>query len=169
MINYFHEKFFVGRCRSMPKTVADSEVRFSKQMIPPRAKPVGRVHAGDIMQLMYNAAHKVAHKHAGCDVTAVRVDEMVFLRPLYKGAVVRAHAFLTFVGRTSMEVEVNLYDEDLADSKAVLTAYFVMVALDEAQRPKPVPPLLLASITEKARFAAGQERYSSREKLEGVH
>ncbi|MDR7868632.1 MAG: acyl-CoA thioesterase [Sporomusaceae bacterium] len=153
----------------MAKTVADSEVRFSKNLVPTRAHPGGRVNAGEIMQMMYNAAHKAAQKHSGTDVTAIAVDEMVFLNPLHVGSVVTVHAFLTFTGRTSMEVEVNLYLEDLPTTKAVLTSYFVMVALDEQQRPVAVPALQLTGDEEENRFAEGQRRYATRQKLKDVH
>ncbi len=153
----------------MAKTVADSEVRFSKQIVPTRANPGGRVHAGEIMQMLYNAAHKAAQKHSGTDVTAVAVDEMVFLHPLHMGTVVTAHAFLTFTGKTSMEVEVNLYTEDLPETTAVLTAYFVMVALDAQQHPIPVPALEPKNDDERKRFDEGQRRYGARRKLKSVH
>lgn len=147
----------------MSQSVADSEIRFSQ--LPSRIKPLGRVHAGDIMQMMYDAAHKVAQKHSGTDVTAVKVEEMVFLHPLHKGDMLTVHAFLTFVGNTSMEVGVNLYVSDLPEEKVALTACFVMVALDGKQRPSPVPPLLLTSEAEKIRFAEGRRRYDARRKL----
>ncbi len=147
----------------MSQSVADSEIRFSQ--LPSRIKPLGRVHAGDIMQMMYDAAHKVAQKHSGTDVTAVKVEEMVFLHPLHKGDMLTVHAFLTFVGKTSMEVGVNLYVSDLPEEKVALTACFVMVALDGKQRPSPVPPLLLTSEAEKIRFAEGRRCYDARRKL----
>lgn len=150
------------------KTVADSEVRFVKQLIPTRSKPAGRMLAGDLMQVMYDAAHKVAHKHSGTDVTAVKVDEMVFLHPLHKGNALTVHAFLTFVGKSSMEVAVKVSVSDLPRNEEALTAYFVMVALNE-QRPTPVLPLQLATEAEKARFAEGQRRYNSRRKPTGIH
>jgi acyl-CoA hydrolase len=141
------------------KNVAQSEVHFSKLMSPSHTNPAGRVHAGDIMQMMYHAAYKVANRHAGMDVTAVRVDELVFLHPIKIGTVITIHAFLTFVGKSSMEVAVNLYVEGLSPTTAALTAYFVMVALDEHQQPTSVPSLELLTEQEKIRFEEGRQRY----------
>ncbi|WP_425058253.1 hypothetical protein SCACP_28970 [Sporomusa carbonis] len=144
----------------MKHTIAHSQIHFSKLMSASHSHPAGRVYAGEIMQLMYNAAHKVASRHAGTDVTAVRVDEMVFLNPIQVGTVISCHAFLTHVGRTSMEVEVNLYLEGLSATKPALSAFFVMIALDENQRPTPVPGLELTNETERLRFKEGRQRYN---------
>ncbi len=112
--------------------------------------------------MLYNAAHKVAQKHAGSDVTAIRVEEMLFLQPLHYGSLVAGHAFLTFVGNTSMEVKVDLYLDDWVDSSPLLTSYFVMVALDENQHPKQVPALELVDAQEKELFEEGKQRYQQR-------
>jgi acyl-CoA hydrolase len=42
------------------------------------------------------------------------------------------------------------------------TAYFVYVALDDAGRPAPVPPLQLTSEDDNARWQAAQERQAYR-------
>jgi len=143
----------------MKKNVSYSEVNISKLISPSPAQPTGRVHAGEIMQMMYDAARKVASKHAGTDVTAVRVDEMIFLHPLRVGTVITCHACLTFVGKTSMDVEVSLYVEGLEPSKAALKSYFTMVALDDSQHPIAVPELELTTDAEKKRFEEGRQRY----------
>jgi acyl-CoA hydrolase len=145
----------------MSKTVAQSETHFSKLISPSQSNPAGRVYAGEIMQIMYNAAHKVAHQHSDSDVTAAKVDEMVFLHPAFVGTVITCHAFLTFVGKTSMEVEVNLYSEGLSPTTPILSSYFVMVAMDE-HHPKAVPALELTNDAERARFEAGKQRYLCR-------
>lgn len=146
----------------MSLSVKYSEHRFSKVMLSSRAKLAGRVRAGEIMQMLYNAAHKVAQKHAGSDVTAIRVEEMLFLKPLHYGSLVTGHAFLTFVGNTSMEVKVNLYLDDWVDASPLLTSSFVMVALDDNQQPKKVPALELSDDQEKERFEAGKQHYQQR-------
>lgn len=144
----------------MKKTVAYSEVHNSKLVSPSPKYPTGRVHAGEMMQLMYDIAREVATKHAGTDVTAIRVDEMVFLHPARVGTVLTCHGYLTFVGRTSMDIEVNLYVEGLEPSKAALTSYFTMVALDQNHHPTAVPKLELTTEKEKIRFEEGKQRYT---------
>lgn len=144
----------------MKKTVAYSEVHISKLVSPSPKYPTGRVHAGEMMQLMYDTARQAATKHAGTHVTAIRVDEMVFLHPARVGTVLTCHAYLTFTGKTSMDIEVNLYVEGLEPSKAALTSYFTMVALDEHHQPTIVPELELTNDAERIRFQEGKERYT---------
>lgn len=144
----------------MKKNVAHSEVHISKLISPSPKYPTGRVHAGEMMQLMYDTAREVATKHAGTNVTAIRVDEMLFLHPVRVGTVLTCHACLTFIGKTSMDIEVNLYVEGLEPSKAALTSYFTMVALDENHHPTPVPELELITDEERLRFQEGKERYT---------
>ncbi|WP_378956745.1 acyl-CoA thioesterase [Pelosinus sp. sgz500959] len=144
----------------MKKTVAHSEVHISKLISPSPKYPTGRVHAGEIMQLMYDTARQVATKHAGTNVTAIRVDEMLFLHPLRVGTVLTCHAYLTFTGKTSMDIEVNLYVEGLEPSKAALTSYFTMVALDEHHQPTTVPGLKLTTDSERIKFEQGKQRYA---------
>ena len=52
---------------------------------------------------------------------------------------------VTYVGNSSMEVRVDTYVEHLEDGMrhAINRAYFTMVALDENDKPKRVPRLIL--------------------------
>jgi acyl-CoA hydrolase len=144
------------------KTVAESALVMSAVMLPHQANPAGNVHGGEIMKMMDNAAYVVAQRHARTNVVTARVDELTFHQPIYVGNLVTCHAFLTFVGRSSMEVVVtveveNLYSE--APGKCALSAYFTMVALNAGGQPLRVAPLALTNDEERMRFAEGQQRY----------
>jgi acyl-coenzyme A thioesterase 7 len=73
---------------------------------------------------------------------------------------------LTYVSRHTLEVELEVIAEDLRTGRQVqaLTAYFVMVSLDQKGRPKQVPPLILQSDDERRRFEQGQRRYEERKR-----
>jgi len=120
------------------KTVADSALAMSTLMQPNQANPKGNVHGGEIVKMMDNAAGVVAIRHACCNVVTARVDELVFHQPVFVGNLVTCHAFLTFVGRSSMEVIVSVEVEELyseSPNRCGLTAYFTMVALDTEGKP----------------------------------
>ena len=70
---------------------------------------------------------------------------------------------MTYVGNSSMEVEIDTYTE-LPDGmrKPVNRAFFVMVAVDEEQKPTQVPQLLLTTEAEKARNEAAKMRRTMR-------
>lgn len=120
------------------------------------------MRAGDIMQILYNIAHKVARQHSGTDVTAARVDEIVFYHPLLVGEVAEVCAFITFIGHTSMEIEVQLFNKSYPSTKPILQAFLTMVAIGEDHLPTPVPKLLLSSDEEHIRFDEGKARYLAR-------
>ena len=144
------------------KTVEDSRLTMALLMLPEHANPVGNVHGGEIMKLMDNTAGVVAHRHARMQVVTLRVDELEFLQPIRIGNLVMCHAIMTFVGRSSMEVAVEVTVEDLTKdepAKTALTAYFTFVALDEQGNPCPAPALELISEEEQRLFEDGRQRY----------
>src|SRR5437660_12097065 len=77
----------------------------------------GNVHGGVIMRMVDEAAAIVAIKHARLPVVTARVERFDFLAPAYIGNVVSVHCALDYVGRTSMEVEVEVVAEDMMTSE----------------------------------------------------
>src|SRR6184192_4078381 len=73
----------------------------------------GNVHGGVIMRMVDEAAAIVAIRHAHKPVVTARVDRFDFLAPAYVSNVVSVHCALNYVGRTSMEVGVEVTAEDL--------------------------------------------------------
>ena len=68
----------------------------------------GNVHGGVIMRMVDEAAAIVATKHARLPVVTARVERFDFLAPAYLGNVVSVHCALDYVGRTSMEIAVEV-------------------------------------------------------------
>lgn len=67
------------------------------------------------------------------------------------------HGRITWVGRTSVEVELRVEAEHLlTGANPNQSAYFVYVALDEQRRPVQVPPLHLEDEEEVRRFHEGE-------------
>jgi len=131
-------------------------------MLPGQANPSGNVHGGEIMKQMDNTAYVVARKHCRNNVVTARVDEMQFLKPVFVDNLITCRAHLVFVGHSSMEVRVRVEVENLETSEqpeVALTAYFTMVALDEAGKPTAVPGLKLETEKQKREYAKGKKRY----------
>jgi acyl-CoA hydrolase len=124
----------------------------------------GNVHGGWIMMLVDQAGGLAAVRHAQCNVVTVAIDQMTFLEPIRVGDLVTLHAALTYVGRTSMEVRVEVIAEDpiLGTKSHTNTAYLVYVALDEEGHPKPIPGLLAETDSEKKRMEEGKNRQKAR-------
>ncbi len=146
------------------KRIRDSRVSIGQVMLPTDANPHGNVQGGVIMKLVDEAGAIAAVRHSRRNVVTVAVDSMRFLSPIYVGNLVTLTASLSYVGRTSMEVEVLVQAEDPLTGEKTHTnsAYVVYVALDESGRPCEVPALLAETDEEQQRIARGKERQAER-------
>jgi acyl-CoA hydrolase len=77
---------------------------------------------------------------------------------------VTLRACLTWTGRTSLETEVIIDAEHVltGNVRRISTAYFVFVAIDENNRPTPVPPFEPRTEAERQRWQAAEERRAAR-------
>jgi len=119
----------------------------------------GRLFGGRMAEWVDVVAAVVARRHTGHEVTTVSIDNLHFKAPAYANDTVVLVGRVTYVGRTSVEVRVDTYAENLCGRRGMINrAYVVMVALDKDEKPAPVPGLLLESDEERAEWAAGEKR-----------
>ena len=105
----------------------------------------------------------VARRHSHCNQTTASVDNLQFKEAVRLNDTLILLGKITYVGHTSMEVQVDSYVEDLDGTrKLVNTAFFVMVALDEKDHPVQVPGLILETEEEKAAWESGKPRNERR-------
>ena len=145
------------------KTVGESLTILSDVMLPSQANPAGNVHGGVIMKMIDTCAGVTAMRHSRSNCVTARVDELMFYHPIYVGQLVTCEARLVYVGRSSMEIRVtvweeNTYGEDEERHRA-LSAFFTFVALDENGKPHEVPRLDIRSEEEQLAFEEGKKRY----------
>jgi uncharacterized protein (TIGR00369 family) len=128
-------------------------VTLTQMMEVTDANVAGNVHGGVIMRLVDTAAALAAIKHSGGVALTVGIDEMTFLEPVHIGEVVVLTASVNDIGRTSMEcgVRVEAQDPLTGSVRHVNSAYLVFVAVDRDGRPRPVPPLIVASDVQRRR------------------
>jgi acyl-CoA hydrolase len=144
------------------KSATSSVSSLSSVMLPSQANPAGNVHGGEIMKLMDTAASVTAMRHCKRNVVTVRVDELIFHEPIYVGNLVTVISKLTFVGKSSMEIKVEVWVEDMKSEKEchiAQTAYFTFVALDDDNNPVKVPGIFPTTPEELKLFKKGEERY----------
>ncbi len=150
---------------AMPAKSADeSEATLTLYMQPEHSNSLGNIHGGWILKLCDECGGIIASRHARRPAVTVTVDSVTFHKPVMVGRLVSVHGHITWVGRTSIEVQLRVEAENLMTGEVTHTnsAYFVYVALDDDRRPTAVPSLLLD--TDKARedFAAGEKRQAAR-------
>ena len=105
----------------------------------------------------------VARRHSGREVTTAAIDNLQFKAAAHINSTVVLIGRITYVGRTSMEVRVDAFVEELDGRRQMINrAYLVMVALDEHEQPTPVPPLILESEEDRTEWEAGVRRRNLR-------
>ncbi len=136
-----------------PRGVEESRTEQVHLVMKPHLNAMGRLFGGLLMQWIDEVATVVAMRHAGTQsVTTVAVDNLQFKSPTYEGEMLVLIGYITAVGSTSMEVEIDTYVERSDGMRySVNRAFFVVVALDENEKPIAVPPLKIQTEAEKAR------------------
>ncbi len=118
-----------------------------------------RLFGGQMMAWIDIVGGVAARRYTHTAVTTVCVDNLNFLNPAYLNDTLVQEARVTWTGRTSLEVRVDSYVERLDGSREpVNRAYMVFVALDEKDRPIPVPPFTPQTDAEVREYEAALER-----------
>lgn len=156
------------------KTVDDSRVETVHIVRPNHLNGANRLFGGILMQWIDEVAGIVAKRHSMSNVTTASVDNLTFLHGAYQNDMIVIRGKLTWVGTSSMEVCVDTYVETLDGQRdRINNAHFMMVALDENNKPVPVPKLILQTEDEHLAWAHGEERRRIRnqrrkDKLDGI-
>ena len=102
----------------------------------------GTIHGGEIVKLADTTAGAVGNRWSGGVVVTAFLDEMAFLEPVNVGDIVTTYGQVNWTGNTSFEVGVRIeaerYNQTSGERLHVGSAYFLMVAVDENGRPRPV-------------------------------
>ncbi len=147
-------------------TVGYSAVTMSRVMQPEQANPAGQVHGGEMMKFMDDAAAVVAARHSGTSVVTANVEDIRFLRPVRIGDLVTVRGTMTYAGTTSMEVRIEVEAEGMfggpeRERHPVLSALFVMVAVDGKGKPVRTRPLISMTEEEEKLYAEGKARHDA--------
>jgi uncharacterized protein (TIGR00369 family) len=147
-----------------PKTISASRIQLAQLMQPEHANNHGNVHGGWIMKLVDEAGALACMRHSQSKVVTVAIDSMTFRNPIRIGDLVILNAEVSFAGRTSMETEVQVIAENpiTGERTTTNTAYLVYVALDNDNKPQPVPQLLAETEEQKQRMVQAKERQAYR-------
>lgn len=142
------------------KGVSHSRTEISQLMLPHHANPLGTVYGGTILSIADSVAYVCAARHAGPNCVTVSVERVDFREPVRIGELVTFAASVNYAGRTSMEVGIRVWAENLktGEKRHTNSCYFTLVCLDEEGRPRAVPPVIPETEEEKRRYREGGER-----------
>jgi len=147
------------------KTPRESYTVLAESMMPDQLNHHGNVFGGVILALVDKCGGVVARRHARLPVVTVSIDRVEFKEPVYANDYVEAHGRIAYVGRTSMDVLVEVTAEQVETGvrRHTNTCTLTYVALDRLNgRPAPVPPLLLETDEDRRLHAAASRRRERR-------
>lgn len=155
-----------GAIMEKTKKCRDSLVVKTSIVLPPDTNNIGTMFGGKLMAQIDDIAAISAMRHARSHVVTASTDSVDFLHPISEGNAVCLESFVTYTGRTSMEVVVKVVAEDLQSGVQNLCAlsFLTFVAIDEKGNPIPVPRLISETETEKALYESAKERAQARKK-----
>ena len=110
--------------------------------MPADANPSGDIFGGWLLSQMDMAAGSAATRRARGRCATIAVDGMSFHKPVFVGDEVTLYASIDRVGSTSMRIRVEAWRRARFESacEQVTEAVFTFVAIDDARKPRPVPP-----------------------------
>ena len=124
---------------------------------------IPRLFGGQLMSWIDIVGAVAARRYAHSAVTTACVDHLDFIGPAYLNDMVVQEARVTWTGRTSMEVRVDSFVEHLDGTRTLVNrAFAVYVALDENDKPTPVPPFVPETEEEQADWEAAVKRRNIR-------
>ena len=141
------------------KKVSDSLTEQQYLICPAHINHYGRLFGGQLLKWIDELAGIVAIRHCGSTVTTAAIDNLQFQAPAYTGDMIVLRGFVTYVGRTSMEVRVDTYRGSLDGKREMINrAYIDMVAINCKGQPEEVPQLLLENEEQRQEYEAAQKR-----------
>ena len=111
-------------------------------LLPKDTNGYGNIFGGVIMSIMDKTAGVVCWRYSKKRVVTACAQRITFHTAINMGEVVYSRATIIYVGRCSMEVEVEVEVENVIDgtTRRGASGMFTMVAVDENWHPAPVPP-----------------------------
>jgi acyl-CoA hydrolase len=147
-----------------PKRAAESATEMVQVVLPNDANPLGFILGGTVMHLIDIAGAIACHRHTRSLLVTAAVDGLQFLHPIKVGDLIILRSRVTCAFTTSLEVQVDVYSEEILTGQQQLTSRafltFVAIARDGAR--VRVPPLVLETDEERQVAEEAQTRRAER-------
>ena len=119
-----------------------SETRVVKAVFPPTTNHHNTLFGGTALAWMDEVSFIAATRFCRLPLVTVSTDRIDFKHAIAAGSIVELIARVIKVGNTSLQVEVEVYVEDMyCDSRErAISGVFSFVAVSEDKKPVPVLP-----------------------------
>ena len=133
-------------------SIADTTLEMIQWVFPEHAGAPGQIHGGRMMQWITQAGTMAAARVARGTVVLGAMDDLDFLHPVKVGQIAILRARVEYVGRSSLEVGVRVWGENVAtgERSVTLNSHLVFVSVDEHARPRPVGERIVPRDAEEA-------------------
>ena len=145
-------------------TPQQSQSEYTEICLPNHTNLLGNMLGGHVMHLVDLCGAIAAMRHARMIVVTASVDQMTFLHPVTLGQLVLLKSRVNRVYRTSMEVGVKVWVENLQTglTRHMSSAYLTFVGVDGAGNRRELPPITPQSDEDQRRFDQAGERRAYR-------
>lgn len=145
------------------RSIADTHSEYAELCLPNDTNTLGNMLGGHVMHLVDLCGAIAAIRHARGPVVTASIDQMTFLHPVHLGELVRLKSQVNRVFRTSMEVGVKVWVENLhtGNIRHTSSAYLTFVAVDTAGNRVVLTPVTPETEEDKRRYeeAAARRAY----------
>ena len=133
-------------------------------VLPNDSNPLGYILGGTVMHLIDITGAIACHRHTNTLALTAGVDGLEFIHPIKVGDLILLKSRVTCVFGTSLEVEVEVFSEEIETGTRKLTsrAYLTFVSIDKDGKAQKVPPLLVETADDEERVRQAHERRADR-------
>ena len=146
------------------KVRRESMTTMTELVLPNDANLIGNLLGGRLMHWIDIAGALAAGRHSDGIVATMTMDMVEFKRPVKVGDIVTLRSYVTWTGRTSIEVAVEVFSEDTLTGvrQFINKVYLVFVGVDKDGKKRPVPGLIPETEEEKRECGQAMRRRERR-------
>jgi acyl-CoA hydrolase len=146
------------------RTVSESRSEYSELCLPSSANLLGNMLGGHVMHLVDLCGAIAGVRHSRSSIVTASVDQMTFLHPVHLGDLLMLKSQVNRVFRTSMEVGVKVWVENLrtGELRHTSSAYLTFVGLDKQGNRIVLPQIVAETDEEQRRWREAAERRAYR-------
>ncbi|MBO7747989.1 acyl-CoA thioesterase [Paenibacillus sp. MWE-103] len=143
-----------------PKFIRETRCFKVSRVFPTDVNNHNTLFGGKLMAYIDDIASISVSKLCRATAVTASTDSVDFLQPIRPSDSVSLESFITHTGTSSMEVFVKVIREDMrtGDRTIAATAFLTFVALDDDNRPIPVPGVVPETDEEKKLFETAEYR-----------
>ena len=147
-----------------PKRPQDSFTEMVQVVLPNDANPLGFILGGTVMHLIDIAGAIACHRHTRSLLVTAAVDGLQFLHPIKVGDLIILRAHVTAVFHTSLEVEVEVFSEEILTGDRTMTsrAFLTFASVDSGKGRPALAPLALETDDDRRQARDAEARRQAR-------